>query len=201
MEFGKQLKQRRKDLNLTQADVAEKLYVTRQTVSNWEVGKNYLDLNMLIKISDVYQVSIDSLLRGDEDLKDYIDRGKASRAFDTVCAAVLIIIGLFNYNQSAVTSNVWSSLTGTAISLAGLFVILYRRKIKYLFAGESKEKYNERMKSVKIGPSGWILLISLVAIELLCLIFGNKKASWLATGTVFLLFGLFDFYQLFKERK
>ena len=201
MEFGKQLKQRRKDLNLTQADVAEKLYVTRQTVSNWEVGKNYPDLNMLIKISDVYQVSIDSLLRGDEDLKDYIDRGKASRAFNTVCAVVLIIIGLFNYNQSAVTTNVWSGLTGVAISLAGLFVILYRRRAGYLFAGESEEKYNERIRSVNIQPGGWILLISVIARELVCLIFGGRKAGWLATGTVFLFLGLSEFYQMFRERK
>lgn len=200
MEFGKQLKQRRKDLNLTQADVAEKLYVTRQTVSNWEVGKNYPDLNMLIKISDVYQVSIDSLLRGDEDLKNYIDRGKASRAFNTVCAVVMIITGLFDYNQSAITANIWSSITALIISLSGLFVTIYQLKTGYLFAGESKEKYNERIKSVSFSLGSSILLTSVAVIEIAVLIFASMKVYWIVTGTVFIFLGLVNFVLVFLNR-
>lgn len=74
MEFGERIKQQRTKLGMTQAEVAEKLFVTRQTVSNWEQSKNYPDLNMLIKISDVYQVSIDSLLKEDKELKEYLER-------------------------------------------------------------------------------------------------------------------------------
>ncbi|WP_301876357.1 helix-turn-helix domain-containing protein [Limosilactobacillus oris] len=51
---------------MTQADVANQLFVTRQTISNWEQGKSYPDLNMLVRLSEVYQVSLDSLLKGDE---------------------------------------------------------------------------------------------------------------------------------------
>ena len=51
---------------LTQADVANQLFVTRQTISSWEQGKSYPDLNMLVRLSEVYQVSLDSLLKGDE---------------------------------------------------------------------------------------------------------------------------------------
>lgn len=64
MNFGEQIKERRQELDLTQAEVAEKLFVTRQAVSNWEHDKTYPDLNMLVKISNVYQISLDSLLRG-----------------------------------------------------------------------------------------------------------------------------------------
>ena len=64
MTFGKTLKERRSQLDLTQQEVAKKLYISRQTISNWENGKSYPDLDMLIKISDVYHVSIDSLLNG-----------------------------------------------------------------------------------------------------------------------------------------
>ena len=66
MTFGKTLKERRSQLDLTQQEVAKKLYISRQTISNWENGKSYPDLDMLIKISDVYHVSIDSLLKGDQ---------------------------------------------------------------------------------------------------------------------------------------
>ena len=85
MEFGKTLKKRRSELNLTQQEVAKKLHVTRQTISNWENGKSYPDLDMLIEISDVYQVSIDSLLKGDQDLKNSLDTKKVK--------AILIPLG------------------------------------------------------------------------------------------------------------
>lgn len=76
MEFGKSLKEQRSKLGLTQQEVAQKLYVTRQTISSWENGKSYPDLNMLIKIGDVYQISIDNLLKGDQALKNSLDRNK-----------------------------------------------------------------------------------------------------------------------------
>ncbi|EMF0070345.1 helix-turn-helix transcriptional regulator, partial [Enterococcus hirae] len=41
MEFGKLLKQERKKMNLTQADLAEQLNVSRSAISNWEIGRNY----------------------------------------------------------------------------------------------------------------------------------------------------------------
>ena len=46
--FGKTLKERRSQLDLTQQEVAKKLYISRQTISNWENGKSYPDLDMLI---------------------------------------------------------------------------------------------------------------------------------------------------------
>lgn len=76
MTFGKTLKERRSQLDLTQQEVAKKLYISRQTISNWENGKSYPDLDMLIKISDVYHVSIDSLLKGDHELKKSLDTQK-----------------------------------------------------------------------------------------------------------------------------
>ena len=53
------LKEKRKELDLTQQNVADHLNVTRQTVSSWEVGKSFPDISTLIKISDFYQLSLD----------------------------------------------------------------------------------------------------------------------------------------------
>lgn len=72
MNFSEHIKTQRKNLGMTQADVAKKLFVTRQTVSSWENGKSYPDLDMLVKISDVYKVSVDSLLREDNELTKYL---------------------------------------------------------------------------------------------------------------------------------
>lgn len=50
MKFGDRIKEHRLQMKMTQADVSKKLFTTRQTISNWEKGKSYPDLNMLIKL-------------------------------------------------------------------------------------------------------------------------------------------------------
>lgn len=94
MKFGEQIKERRQELDLTQAEVAEKLFVTRQAVSNWEHDKTYPDLNMLVKISNVYQISLDSLLREDQKLKDYLEQGRAMNSFSVSYGFIWIMFGL-----------------------------------------------------------------------------------------------------------
>ena len=76
MEFGNYIKKQRNNLGFTQSEIAEKLHVTRQTISNWEQGKSYPDLDTLVEISDIYKISIDALLKGDKDLKKYLDQGR-----------------------------------------------------------------------------------------------------------------------------
>ena len=57
MELGKKLIEIRRDNKMTQEDFAEKFCVTHQTVSNWENGKTYPDLETLVCISDEFDVS------------------------------------------------------------------------------------------------------------------------------------------------
>ncbi len=68
------LKEKRKELDLTQQHVADHLNVTRQTVSSWEVGKSFPDISTLIKISDFYQLSLDYMLKGDVNLMKKIKK-------------------------------------------------------------------------------------------------------------------------------
>ena len=62
MDFATQIKQLRTQENLTQEQFAQKLNITRQAVSNWENNRNLPDIEMLIIISDVFDVSIERLL-------------------------------------------------------------------------------------------------------------------------------------------
>ena len=55
MQFGDRLKQQRKIKELTQDEVAEKLNVSRQTISNWENEKSYPDIKSLISLSNIYE--------------------------------------------------------------------------------------------------------------------------------------------------
>ena len=68
MELSSQIKRYRTDMKLSQEELAEKVYVTRQTISNWETGKNYLDIHSLLLLSSLFQISLDQLIKGDVDI-------------------------------------------------------------------------------------------------------------------------------------
>lgn len=65
MDFGEQIRIIRQKRHLTQDELARQLNITRQAVSNWENNKNLPDIGMLIRISDVFDVSLDDLIKGD----------------------------------------------------------------------------------------------------------------------------------------
>ena len=67
MEIEKQIKKYRSELSLSQEEFADKIFVTRQTVSNWENDKSYPDINSLVLMSNVFGVSLDNLIKGDVD--------------------------------------------------------------------------------------------------------------------------------------
>ena len=73
VEFGEKLKQVREKNGMTQATLAEHLYVTRQAVSRWECGARYPDLLTTKKIAEILEVSIDELVSGEE-LQKNIER-------------------------------------------------------------------------------------------------------------------------------
>ena len=68
MELGSQIKKYRKELSLSQDDLAQKVYVSRQTISNWENDKSYPDVNSLILLSEVFHTSIDNFITGDVEI-------------------------------------------------------------------------------------------------------------------------------------
>lgn len=65
-KFPAQLKKIRKEQNTTQDDLANQLFVTRQAISKWESGDSTPDLNNLIKLTDIFNVSLDTLFFGAE---------------------------------------------------------------------------------------------------------------------------------------
>ena len=65
MDIGLQIKRLRINTGLSQEDLADKIYVTRQTISNWENDKNYPDVKSLLLLSNLFDVSLDILVKGD----------------------------------------------------------------------------------------------------------------------------------------
>ena len=77
MNVGYTIQRIRKEQNLTQEAFGDVFHVTRQAVSNWETGKTYPDLQILVKISEQYGISLDALLKGDPQMVQTIDRERA----------------------------------------------------------------------------------------------------------------------------
>ena len=70
MELAKHIKAHRGRLGLSQEELAEKIFVSRQTISNWETDRTYPDVQSLLLLSNLFDVSIDSLIKGDvEEMK------------------------------------------------------------------------------------------------------------------------------------
>lgn len=65
MELANQIKKYRTIMNLSQEELAEKIYVTRQTISNWENNKSYPDIHSLLLLSSIFNISLDQLVKGD----------------------------------------------------------------------------------------------------------------------------------------
>lgn len=73
MEIGKKLKNARIEAGLTQEKAAEKIDVSRQTISNWENEKSYPDIISVIALSDLYSVNLDELLKGDQKMAEHLE--------------------------------------------------------------------------------------------------------------------------------
>ncbi|ODJ52035.1 transcriptional regulator [Brochothrix thermosphacta] len=80
MNFSKQLKIYRERDGLSQEELAEKIYVTRQTISKWENDHTYPDIHNLIALSTLFEVSLDELIKGDvENMRQTIGVAKFNK--------------------------------------------------------------------------------------------------------------------------
>ena len=94
MELGSQIKKFRTELSLSQDALAQKIYVSRQTISNWENEKSYPDVNNLVLLSEVFHTSIDNLIKGDvEVMKEQIriEDKKEFEKLSRILGALLLV--------------------------------------------------------------------------------------------------------------
>lgn len=70
MDISNQIKKRRTDMGLSQEELAERIYVSRQTISNWETDKTYPDIQSLLMLSVLFDTTIDVLVKGDLEMME-----------------------------------------------------------------------------------------------------------------------------------
>ena len=96
MNIGNQIKKYREQLKISQEELADKIFVTRQTISNWENNKNYPDIKSLSLLSYNLNVSLDDLIKGDvEKMKEIIDE-KEIKKVNFYSKIITICFEVFN---------------------------------------------------------------------------------------------------------
>lgn len=132
MELGKQIKTYRQNAKLSQEELANRIYVSRQTISNWENDKSYPDMNSLVLLSEIFKTSIDNLIRGDIDIMKEVIKKEEIAKFNhygriysimltaTVVSAVPLFIWL----------GTWGFIPWGIISAVALYYAFKVEKIK-----------------------------------------------------------------------
>lgn len=95
MTLGEKLKQARADHELTQQTVAQQVAVSRQTISSWETGKSYPDIDSLVTLSNLYGLTLDSLIKEDTGMLDYLRKSEVAVKLRPIRQAMLILNSLF----------------------------------------------------------------------------------------------------------
>ncbi|MCI8684397.1 MAG: helix-turn-helix transcriptional regulator [Lachnospiraceae bacterium] len=137
MRIADKIKNARIQKEYTQEQAAENLFVSRQTISNWENGKSLPDILSIIRMSELYELSIDELIKGDDVLLKKIEKDtKAVKAekkiikfawISIVTGTILIILGeIFEGNPLIDFIN--GALPWVLLSLILLSAILYLNK-------------------------------------------------------------------------
>jgi len=142
MELGKQIRKYRQEAQLSQEDLASRVYVSRQTISNWENDKSYPDVSSLVLLSEIFQISLDELIKGDiETMKEVIKKEEIEKMN---CYGVIYTLLLIATVVSAVPLFMW--LGHWAMIPWGMIfacVMVYAFKIEKVKKGNDVHTYRE----------------------------------------------------------
>lgn len=154
----------RKDKKMTQEDFAKLFNVTRQTVSNWENEKSYPDLQTLIKISDMFEISLDTLMKGDKTMVKKFDKELLqSKLIKNILKVTLIVFSvsiiaygvytaLWYNNKKVCEENFYSTLKelGYEYDEKSKFNILNYKGIQFVIGNQKMPKHSFHFYSASI---------------------------------------------------
>lgn len=160
------IKQKRKDQNLTQEELAQKLFVTEKAISRWETARGTPDISLLIPLSKELKVSVSELLNGKSNAKEnindvitYVEMTKKPKltlklSLSGICYLLSILIFLIylriDYNSN-IEINYFSKLI--LIIISSLFLILgsYLISINYIDKLDDKNKFKKLILGILFG--------------------------------------------------
>ncbi len=130
INVGQKLQIARNKQGLTQEQIAQQLQVSRQTISNWENNKSYPDIVSLITLSELYQISLDQLLKGDKAMIEHLSKSTNTvasnrRLLTAIILNIIILIAFILFN-SLITQNTTLLFTCFLIALASTTFLFYQ---------------------------------------------------------------------------
>lgn len=138
MNFSKQLKKYRELNHYSQEDLAEKIYVTRQTISKWENDRSYPDIHNLVALSILFDISLDELVKGDvTTMKNIIENEQMDK--DTKKMLLFLILTLVIGIPSVL---VWGMKGFIPFGIFWIISMYFAHSIE-----KNKKKYN--IKTIK----------------------------------------------------
>jgi transcriptional regulator with XRE-family HTH domain len=149
-KFGGYLSRLRKNADMTQSELADKLYLTRQAISRYELGDSFPDISILISISEIFGVSLDKLINSGEPTKaeSLILESVADGKTDTVVGDVKDIIGVAPLLKPSVLGKLSDNLIKQGIditSLVELSEFLNEENVLKLLENVSLDKIDEEL--------------------------------------------------------
>lgn len=139
MELKETLKLKRKEQNLTQEQLAEKIWVSKKTISNWETGKTTPDIDSLIRLARLFNLSLDHLLLEESEIVENIKKQEEVKAIRKLFLSSYMI----NYIIGLII------LTGIYFGEVSLFAAICLCAIEFinfiplLYYSEKLKKLNE----------------------------------------------------------
>ena len=132
MEFGKKIKHYRSEKGLSQDNLAERIFVSRQTISNWENDKSYPDINSILLLSEVFEISIDDLIKGDvEKMKIEINTEEVEKInFYSTMMMVFLLLAVVSLVPLAKFIGLYALIPFLGLGACSMFFALKIEKIK-----------------------------------------------------------------------
>ena len=125
MNIGQKLKHTRLSAGLTQESVAEKIGVSRQTISNWENDRSYPDIVSVIALSNLYSISLDELLKEDLKMVEYLQESTdVVKSRQKLSKLVLVIAYLVIWALSIVVFWLGGNQDAMVYSLVAFYFVL-----------------------------------------------------------------------------
>lgn len=130
MEIGQKLKKVRTQSGYTQEAVAEKINVSRQTISNWENEKSYPDILSVIELSDLYSISLDDLLKGDRKMIAHLEEStnivkSNKKLIGAIIGNIILVIVMIAFSM-LLPQNIFYLVIVFSLMVISISILLYQ---------------------------------------------------------------------------
>lgn len=187
MEIGKIIKDYRTKKNMTQEELANILFVSRQLISKWENNKSYPDLNQLIQLSDYFDLSLDELMRGDKQMikkKDAqvrtIEKGKR---IIIIIGGIVVLVALYFGILTIQRNDLYKNVKNENWEDEGIYFVQYGENVQYnIFKIRNYNIFNAP-KSLSISANPINSVGERAFIDKVMLVFNGDKENFYISWT------------------